>query len=852
MRLYVNGFRCHQNKTLELPSTGFTLLSGPSGIGKSTYMEAIAWALHGKMSDVNNNNDPTSSCAVQLELSNEITIYRQKRPERLVVTVASSGATLPSVSGALPSSAVATLPSGSVTGVPSGSPVIYEDNVAQQIIDAAFGSRLAWQACCYLQQRNRNILLTGSNAEKMQVLNELSFSTEDPDLYIATIDNQLTQANIQFAGFQNQLVVDMNAFQRDITQYQPDMSRWCTDDVREAHNQELVRLQGGFGLLSQRLTQHRELSGQRNLLRQQRETIAGQLAGMRQRPTQEDTDRIEMLEAKLRYLAILPTLQAQERLRGQIRQAQQEMSSLSVPSEGLTGMSLKELNDRIYSQSQREIVIRSLNELGFDAIDPNLIITKITNLETSHREETLRLQQQKAFAAYVQVRTMLERTSVPPPITQEEIDGLTVSYNQAVKSQDVVTCPHCEGNLRWIDRKLCVATTAPTSQGRINELQTLITNGRRSLAQQVEVDRLRRSVSEHQDLLHRTGIDDIELWEKSSGIKRDHPDLIEASIRKHRTLLQQVKSYQTTYGTTPDVHTQKELRHAIAYETLRQRIEGLEAGVDPNLNGDFGPPGHNTLSSNPAVLRQEIETLRGVALKIQLLEQQHDTLQKQLDQARFTQLDQEIDPLVAYQESQNRITELQQTLMYCTTLQRFVDRQNEMMQRREYVLQLSQRVTDLQRLRAAAIDIECETLQSTVDVINATLNDVLEGIFDHPIRVTFSLFKALKSKAVDGSQRVKPIVNVVISHKGSDYDKLSKLSGGEGDRISLATTIALSRLSGCPFVMIDEAMSSIDGPLKEACIETLRDLVGPNKALYCVNHEVVEGHYDAVVKVEGS
>lgn len=69
----------------------------------------------------------------------------------------------------------------------------YEDDVAQGLINNFFGSKEAWYACCYILQGNRNSLLTASNGDKMRLIHELSFSQEDPEVYINKLEDTLVQ-----------------------------------------------------------------------------------------------------------------------------------------------------------------------------------------------------------------------------------------------------------------------------------------------------------------------------------------------------------------------------------------------------------------------------------------------------------------------------------------------------------------------------------------------------------------------------------------------------------------------------------------------------------------------------------
>ena len=172
----------------------------------------------------------------------------------------------------------------------------------------------------------------------------------------------------------------------------------------------------------------------------------------------------------------------------------------------------------------------------------------------------------------------------------------------------------------------------------------------------------------------------------------------------------------------------------------------------------------------------------------------------------------------------------------------FLAKQTELEKKRCDLERIYKDMTTLQRLKTIALEVECHTLQVTVDSINIALSDIATHLFDDPISISLQLFKALKTK-----DRVKPTVNITISYRGGEYDNISQLSGGEGDRISLAITLALARINSCPLLLLDECMASLDANLKEACLKTLRRNLGNHKTVISINHEGTEGTYDSVV-----
>lgn len=186
-------------------------------------------------------------------------------------------------------------------------------------------------------------------------------------------------------------------------------------------------------------------------------------------------------------------------------------------------------------------------------------------------------------------------------------------------------------------------------------------------------------------------------------------------------------------------------------------------------------------------------------------------------------------------------------------------RRKQLDSKSEQIERLRQDVEALTRLKDIAVDAECYQLQSTVDDINATMNEILAEIFENPISVELRLFKALKSK----KGITKPTINLMIRYKNVEYDGISGLSGGEGDRVSLALTLALNLVSPSPFLILDESLSSLDATARERCLNIMRRIFAERgelktegeqnkdkgKIILCVNHEDVEGSYDRVLRV---
>ena len=86
LKLTMSNFGIHKSTTFEWPDSGFVMLQGPNGTGKSTALEGIHYALFGKMKQNDDIVTAGAACATVTLDYMGMHIQRSSKPERLQLT----------------------------------------------------------------------------------------------------------------------------------------------------------------------------------------------------------------------------------------------------------------------------------------------------------------------------------------------------------------------------------------------------------------------------------------------------------------------------------------------------------------------------------------------------------------------------------------------------------------------------------------------------------------------------------------------------------------------------------------------------------------------------------------------
>jgi len=819
------------------------LLKGDSGAGKTTVLQAIYWALYGSMRGVYNNSGQMKKCSVTLKI-NQLVIYRQKRPELLTVTI-----------------------------VKDGKDEVYNDTVAQQIIDQAFGSRELWKSCSYVSQKDRCSLLSGSSSERLALLNQLSFDSDDPKEYISRIGSELKGVNQKFTAIQASFTAELEIFTNKLNT-RPVTVNLSSEDI-EKLQQTISLNEKETERLHMEVLNHERNIGSYN-------TVSSQLEASKSRLVQlpisdynesEYKEKVKTLssaidqtkEQIIRIQSYNNVIVRRQKLQSDLDQYNSRLTQLKADLERLDlDISAKAAefsdvnslpavtNQQIWETKQHETMIINNTQLAknvgieYDQETINLTVKRL-------QDELSQVQTMEHYKTiYNQIKQLEQQVgqmgAVDPnqiPVLENNNQQILLQISELKKGLELLQCPECSKPLRYVGGGLVKGDREPTNpadiQTRENNYRTnlsLIDNIRKGVTVMGQLTNLQAQIGPNQEAL--------------LNYINNPPN-----ITNHNYLITQLSGIRVIQ---PPTYSSEFLEKVFIYHNLLARREPLVLSIDsaakniaglqselsniviPDSNGDDITVLQTQIYNYQTELQQvhqnhqsklgEIAARSQLIQSIEQLEQQKNTLEKSLNPTAK----------VLYDTTKEMVQTDKVKLSNALYAKEILTEQKNLETKRAEVLKINEDLVALGRLKQNAADIECKQLQDTVDTINQTLSDILPLFFNEPISLSLQLFKVLKTK-----KAVKPGLNISIKYKGVEYDNINQLSGGEGDRISLALVLALNQVSNSPVILLDECISSLDGSLKESCIMAMKTFQG--KTVVCVDHEGVEGYYDKTIQV---
>jgi DNA repair exonuclease SbcCD ATPase subunit len=888
MIVTINNFRCYENKVINFEQFKLNLLFADSGHGKTTILKAIEWCLYGSMQHIYPLNDDAKKPSLKnqtyvslyLPEYNNITIKRSKPPE-VVEIIEENG-------------------------------VVYSSDYAEEYINRTFGSRNLWLSSTFINQGERNAFLSISNAEKFELLREITFGNlslndESPDFYIDKLNDELYIVKDKLIKDNAKYEVISELYQNDVAIHTKIIDEWEYDKTQETldqftesikqHEDKLVILQDKYNKLK-----HEEIMFNNAKLRQndlktlldnmlkngkildENDIIALETQIENNKKYIHECNEIDRMTKELNSLYFI-----QEHLNIDENERRSVLLDLKIKRETLDA-ALKKLNCHCHHEI-RPICEKIINDNSIVSDEYEQWTVNTNKLKNNYNEEVQMCKQKfsMSLANYELIKQKNDLINNNNIYLKNKYKEAMITYNKYLKNKENISMLNDMNNsLLALDIKSKKEQFASMFDGMVLSVQS--------------IDKLKLSA---EILINKTlcpHCNNSIIFKNNTIIKGDHvvlEDINKASedivqLEKFRQYLNKYLELKKSIDifSSNCIHDQEEL--TLPVQPIYEEVNIISK---PEFKEPTKPnyPKEPTKPLNVSVykkylliedvpytiiqINKELQSLdnksKYIALKTAISQYDNfnlDVVTLKNENAKLTAiLKNEINRQIEFKHITSELNKIVIDTTFDVSKISILENKilnikntiNELIKDKangEIVLKIFETKRQLLKIKRSIVTLtkkqnSLTVLKSIVDEVSSqSIESVIYSINTITNSILENLFdeniKILISshRALKTKDKVKLQINIQVDYKGIMYDNINSLSGGEQDRLSFALTLSLSKILKSKILLLDECLSSLNSSLREKCIYILKNDF-QNTTTVHICHEVVKGLHDSVVTI---
>lgn len=830
----MENFKGWKQCTISLPSSGTTLLSGPSGKGKSSLLDAIIFAITGTCSGKINHINSKKGASVSLKIGN-IHILRSRAPNKLSVTIDDES---------------------------------YENVQAQNYLDDFFSPYFS--KIGYIRQKGYAAFLQMSSSAKMDFLQEWILA--DPSIFEIKKSAKALQKNkkvvrdraIAKHEAEKETLADrtkpialLNPFRTTDTNLEYD--EWVKEHTEIVCNIENIKgkvscLHADLGYAKTAENILRKLEELRKNRDRTEDSVNEASVGNPTSVNEELSRR-----AALSNLSI-QTTQLEELTKEKTKLKQVDLGE--APDHTDVSQIEEELSDITRAIDAKRSIEKFLSSLP----EEHTIITQASNEALGEEYEELQNQLSDIKIKYAEYQEYQEIMDELVSIGGTDINAFVDELVQKIEMSTIIgECPCCNTVLCLQSGELVEATSA--TDGYI---------------QQQDVSALKAQQDTLNDLLKRKdkllakGIDKfdpstLDVMRKRSRLLSKllilipkYESLMENDTKRDKSLDELLEQHKTMKRGLSSLNKYYEAitEHNIQLKLVRKREKDLKLKI-VELRDNI-----SKYEVDKTISKLDTHTLQGLLIKYQRLNDLKDHLES--INTEIKRQNRALSKLPDVKHSEEIIEEIEEVesrrSQLSDRLTHLIDLENKGKDYINYLKELNTYKIHLRRIKQAKMLEENATWEYTqssklIEIINkleaeriqsfiANLNDKVQAYVDdffpeEPMSIRLDCFKEGKSGASKGIKKA----NITFSFNYKDYtsDDLGVLSGGEYDRLQLAVCLAFADIAGVPLLMLDESVNSLDDV---TCSHVVQKIKSIDRLTLMVAHQVSsEGVFDNIIKL---
>lgn len=828
MKLTLKNFKCYHYQSFEFDDDTLTLISGPSGQGKTTILQAIQFALYGSTLQKYLISHNKTTCEVVLEYK-DFKIKRTKRPNILYV---------------------------------NWNNCVYEDKEAQVLLNKYFG---VINSCVFF--------LDLSHFEKMDFLEKIvNADCNVKDLKLK-IKNKVAELNKQLAVIDGQLSTATSMAGLIEKPEHMEEPVWVGKSHEVGKDELLIKKTELLRLLDVMTAKQKKW----NELTSQKSVIESEISLLRSGIESAGVDdcvqqQVLNLESKLKQMTKQSLLFQKEREKFLIvKDALTELEkykSITDETSAIISSQLEQLNESIKAQ-----------ELKSQRVEYQQLLKQ----ERDDWEQKVDKYQKRCAQASGAL-------CVPLDEPDKYLSGLKMQkleYERAVEFASKHDLGRCNDEIAalkqsFLKRYRCLVCQT-TLTINLDTFEQVESDGRdespdsRDNPMQVEVNRL----VQIKDKLKK-------LEKTKDRLVQDNCVIGARNLETIVTEIKNVSSYIEASAQLDQLKNFKPSKYLLKMEKNLGGAEELLEGLDLDLELEkllSLKKEHNKLTIKHGNVLQQLKIKKSILNKIETFKNAYDEVasgrlldeiasvsellrQRQMDLEKFktkqrlekqlykfNEQIKEITPSrgweITISELNDQLDQIEEYLNWWASFEKYAEFQARLTKYDTIQQELTALANEKKKLehqyikillfKQKVVESEHESLQFMIDIINTHLSLFLQDFFSEstgdPIQIVLELL-----------HEKRPQIDTIINYKGNRVDYKS-LSTGEYARVKLAFDLTFKEILGEQIVMLDECTANLDQDLSTKIFNKIKTTF-PTKTILVVAHQVVMGTFDNVLKLE--
>lgn len=812
MKITLENIRCYeQPTTFTFPSKGLVLLQGPSGMGKSSILDGIAFALYGVGKNLTTHG--TKKCKVTI-VYDDWTVTRTKSPNRLVLV--------------------------------DEDDVVYEDDAAQEIINEKYGTNFTITSyVTQLNPKGMDSFFYLGQAERMAFLEKLALGEIDVSSFKKKCKLKIKERK----DLLNQKVGQLQAIESEFS------------DIEKPEKVEFP-LTGKFSDVKLRNETKRKERNRRALVKHRKALTTNKEAAMKYSLNEQKSKQLECeIQAVQEQIdEIDDKLVSLKSKCKPIETIERRIEFLRVNKELTSLMNLYTSNQKDFQamytieRAQYQDELDKLSEI--ESVDDNL-----EHLKALTKSDRRRIELEKQIKT---IKVEIEDELDTEDNYSEVISQLMKTECELMEKQAIAKnrtkmhkCPKCTAKLRMNSNGLELADEHIVDDNMSEkEIQRALTEARKEKNEYEdclrELKSLKIKLAKYEEELSKLIAKYPELssgcdYEQKYIENRDK--LNEQTDRLRRIEVIKNKLENDTFSMTLQAAKRKLDVKKEEIKKLEYMVNKYEEPCDIEHKDDIDKL--TDIMTSSKLIHQEYKLTEKQRISLQ---SNKDSKQRQYDTTKNAEV---VDYETMIADMEHKLGELETEeeefiareekiklfMKYRDSLDNYNKWKTKLEDVKESENNAKLSLTTAEKLLRKINEAESASVVSTIETINHHMRYYLDKFFADPIDVEISSFKNTAS----GDK--KPVISIQVGYKGVQTD-IACLSGGERARVEVSICLAINALVGGKLILLDESMSSLDSETVEGITDVLRkDAEEQDKLIITVLHQANQGQFDDVLNL---